>query len=273
MEVIDTHQHIGDLSDALGDFEAHTLTLSPDEEFANRVETLKAAGIDWAVIQPAHSYLRTNGIKDTMAVNDAVAAYRERDPQHFPIALGTVEPSHGERSLEEIDRCKHELGFSGMSWHHRFQGCFIDNKWMRPILRRMADLEMTPVIHTNSESKLEASWRLQKLAFEFPELTFLSLDAFFSYEEGLAALHLAERTPNIMWDAGGPMGWGSIEAWVRNNGSEKITFSSGLSYAANRGSGRPRLLNAILRSSLSDDDKANILGRNTRRLFRMPPKE
>lgn len=273
MEVIDTHQHIGDLSDALGDFEAHTLTLSPDEEFTNRVETLKGAGIDWTVIQPAHSYLRVNGIKDTMAVNDAVAAYRKRDPEHFPIALGTVEPSHGERSLEEIDRCKHELGLNGMSWHHRFQGCFIDNKWMRPILRRMADLEMTPVIHTNSESKLEASWRLQKLAFEFPELTFLSLDAFFSYEEGLAALHLAERTPNIMWDVGGPGGWGPIEAWVRNNGSEKITFSSGLSYAATRGSGRPRLLNAILRSSLSDDDKANILGRNTRRLFRMPPKE
>jgi predicted TIM-barrel fold metal-dependent hydrolase len=272
MEVIDTHQHIGDLSDSLGDFEAHASKLTPDEELQGRVRALQAAGVDWAVIQPSHSYLRPDGIKDTRRVNDSVAAYRRRDPAHFPIALGTVEPLHGERSLAEIDRCHGELGLQGLSWHHRLQGCFIDNKWMRPILRRMADLGMVPVIHTNAESKLEAPWRLQVLAQEFPELTFIALDAFFSYEQSLEALHLAERTPNILWDVGGPMGWPSIEAWAKRNGSDKFTFSTGQSYASTRtgGGSRSRLLDTILRSSLSEEDKASILSRNVRRAFKLP---
>lgn len=273
MEVVDTHQHIGDLSDALGDFEAHETKFGPQEELAGRVRALQAAGVDWAIIQPAHSYLRAEGIKDTMRVNDAVAAYRQRDPAHFPLALGTVEPLHGERSLAEIDRCKHELRLDGLSWHHRLQGCYIDNKWMRPILRRMADLGMVPVIHTNAESKLEAPWRLQRLAEEFPELTFIALDAFYSYEQTLEVLHIAEHTPNILWDVGGPMGWASIEAWVQRHGSAQFTFSTGASYAATRsgGGGRSRLLETILRSSLSEQDKANILSGNVRRLFRLPP--
>jgi predicted TIM-barrel fold metal-dependent hydrolase len=143
---------------------------------------------------------------------------------------------------------------------------------MRPILRRMADLGMTPIIHTNAESKLEAPWRLQKLAYEFPELTFIALDAFYSYEQSLEVLHIAERTPNILWDVGGPMGWGAIEAWARRHGSEKFTFSTGQSYASTRtGGGRSRLLQTIVNCSLSEDDKANILSRNVRRAFKLPP--
>ena len=89
-----------------------------------------------------------------------------------------------------------------MSWHHRFQGCFIDNKWMWPILRRVADLKLVPFVHASAESNLESPWRLQRLALEFPEITFVALDAFFSYERTQEVMHLAERTPNIIWDAG-----------------------------------------------------------------------
>ncbi len=120
---------------------------------------------------------------------------------------------------------------------------------------------------------MEAPWRLQVLAQEFPQLTFIALDAFFSYEQSLEALHLAERTPNILWDVGGPMGWPSIEAWAKRNGSDKFTFSTGQSYASTRtgGGGRSGLLETILRSSLSEEDKASILSRNVRRAFKLPP--
>ena len=137
-----------------------------------------------------------------MRVNDGMAEYRAGDPEHFPVALGTVEPLHGERSLEEIDRCKHELGLDGLSWHPRLQGVFLDNPWMRPYLKRMSELGLVPILHCNAESKMEASWRLQKLAFEFPELTFLAFDSFWSYERSMETLHLAAHTPNVLWDTG-----------------------------------------------------------------------
>jgi hypothetical protein len=50
--------------------------------------------------------------KDTMRSNDTVAAYRRRDPERFPVACGTVEPLHGARSLGEIERMKHECGWT-----------------------------------------------------------------------------------------------------------------------------------------------------------------
>ena len=270
MEVVDAHQHVGDLSNALGDREEREVTVSPEEEMRNRVRGMAETGVDWAVIQPSHGYLKSEGIKDTMRANDGMAEYRRRDPARFPIALGTVEPLHGERSLEEIDRVKQELGLNGLSWHHRFQGCFIDNKWMRPILRRMADLKLVPFVHTNAESGLEAHWRLQKLARQFPELTFLALDAFFTHERSTQLMDTADQSPNVLWDLGGPASYIPVETWVRRHGSQNLTFSRGAGYSSTGPAKRPRLLDAILESNLKEEDKANILGRNVRRLFGMP---
>ncbi len=269
MEVVDAHQHLGSLSNAMGHYGGREVEVSLEDDSRTRAEGLEAVGIDWAVIQPSHGYLKPEGIKDTMRLNDSMAQYRKLSPTRFPVVLGTVEPMHGERSLEEVDRAKSELGLNGLSWHHRFQGCYIDNKWMRPILSRMADLKLVPFIHTNAESAMEAPWRLQQLALEFPGTTFLAMDAFFTLEKSLEVLNTAQHTPNIIWDFGGASGHVSIEVWVAKNGSESVTFSGGSTYAGRRAR-RPALLDTVLKSSrLTDDDKANILGRNVRRLFGM----
>ncbi len=270
-EIADAHQHVGDLSEALG--EPMGQRLSPQEEQRQRVAAMQAQGISWAVIQPAHSYLKPDGIRDTQRVNDGIAAYRAREPELFPIALGTVEPSHGERSLEELERGKLELGLNGFSWHHRLQGTFIDNPWMRPYLSRMAELDLIPMIHTNAESKLEAPWRLQRLAYEFPRLTFIALDAFFSYEQSTEVLFIAERTPNIVWDLGGPHTAGLfslIEAAVKKLGPERFCFSSNLSYMTGASKRKPGLLVAIEESSLNQQERAQILSGNLRRIFQLP---
>ena len=62
---------------------------------------------------PPNGYLKSDGLKDTMLVNDVVAQYHKLDPVHFPIVLGTVEPSHGERSLPEIDRSSMYWAWTG----------------------------------------------------------------------------------------------------------------------------------------------------------------
>jgi predicted TIM-barrel fold metal-dependent hydrolase len=271
-EIADAHQHVGDLSEALGAWPGAPHT--PEQERAARAAAMQSLGIGWAAIQPAHSYLKPDGIRDTRRVNDGIAAYRKADPRRFPIALGTVEPSHGERSLAEIERGAHELGLDGFSWHHRLQGGFIDSPWMRPYLARMAELGLVPVIHTNAESRLEAPWRLQRLAYEFPQLRFLALDAFFSYEQSTEVLFLAERTPNIVWDLGGPSAAGLfplIESAVRSLGSERFCFSANLSYAGIASSRPPELLERILESGLSREHKANLLAGSLRRLFPRAP--
>lgn len=270
MEVVDTHQHIGHLND-IWEPSFHHVEPDPDDEFLGRVRAMDQMGVTWAVIQPSHGYLKPDGVRDTMRVNDRVAAYRQRDPKRFPIALGTVEPTHGERSLEEIDRVKHVLGLNGLSWHHRFQGCLIASKWMWPILRRMADLKLTPFIHTFSESRMEAPHQLERLANEFPNLTFVSHDAFYSSEKARETLRMAERTPNILWDIGGPMSFDVVESWVRNHGSERLIFSTGITYGpSSSGPRHSNLLESILRSDIKPEDKANILSRNVRKLFGMP---
>ncbi len=270
MEIVDVHVHIGDLTNAVPDMGAAS-ALSPEEDIRLRVQAMDQSGVSWVVIQPSHGYLRPDGIKDTMRVNDGMAEYRRRDPVHFPIVCGTVEPLHGERSLQELDRMKHELKLNGVSWHHRFHGCYIDSKWMRPLLRRMADLKLVPLVHTNAESSLEAHWRLQRLAREFPETTFLALDAFFTHERSMQLLATARQSPNIIWDIGGIVSWASVGAWVQQNGSESICYSGVISYLRGRAPPRPRLLEELDRSRLSDKDKANILSLNVRRLFGLPP--
>ncbi len=269
LEIADAHQHIGDLGDALGAWSGERM--DPAAELRMRLEAMDAQGIAWAVIQPSHAYLKADGIRDTRRVNDAMAGYRRRAPERFPVVLGTVEPSHGERSLEEIDRIAQELGLDGLSWHHRLQGGFIDSPWMRPYLERMAQLGLVPVIHTNAESKLEAPWRLQRLALEFPELTFIALDAFYSYEQSTEVLFMAERTPNVVWDLGGPYTpglFGLVEAAIRDLGAERFCFSSTLSYAATASEKRPPLLEAIEASSLDREQRAQLLSGTLRRVFR-----
>src|SRR5207249_4467381 len=118
-----------------------------------------------------------DGIQATMRSNDTVAEYRQRDRQRFPVAAGIVEPLHGDRSLAELERIKHELGLEGVVWHNRFQGVAVDHPYMRPLLKKVSELGLVPFIHTNAESNMEAAWRLERLAHEFPELTFVALDA------------------------------------------------------------------------------------------------
>lgn len=278
MEIADGHVHIGDLDNAIPWFgplsTGHSARpWNAEEDMASRLRAMDAVGVAWAMVQPAHGYLRPDGIKDTMRVNDTVAAFRALDPKRFPVACGTVEPLHGERSLAELDRIKHELKLDGVSWHHRFSGCTIDSKWMWPILERMRELKLTPVIHTNAESHFEAAWQLQRLARDFPDMEFLAQDAFYAYERGNHILGSAKLSPNIVWDIGGVVSYVSADQWVALNGSRTISFSGVASYPLAPGAvpSKPKLLVDIEKSAMPEADKRAILSGNLRRLFRMPP--
>ena len=267
MEIVDAHQHTGSLTNALP-WSGHALgeDMPVEQDAARRISMMDQAGVDWAVLQPGHGYIRVDGLRDTMRVNDRMATFKRLYPTRFRAVLGVLEPLYGEQGLPEIDRCKIELGLDGLAWHHRFQGCYIDCPWMWPILERMQSLQMVPIIHVNAESSLEASWRLQRLARDFKQLTFLAFDGLWSFERARHILDTASQSPNIIWDIGGAGGYVSIEEWVGRNGSETICFSADLGYGGSDAPSPP-LLKAIARANITDADRENILGRNVRRLF------
>ena len=264
MEICDIHHHLGSLSggslqDGVGWME---------EDYSARVAMMDENGVDFVAILAATGYIQADGIKATMRVNDTVAEYRKRDSKRFPVAAGIVEPLHGSASLAELERIKHELHLEGVVWHSRFQGVAVDHQLMRPLLKKVAELGLVPFVHTNGESNLEAAWRLERLANEFPELTFIALDGFWGSAHSQMVLEIAKRTPNIIWDNSGGHRQGFLRRFVEEAGSHKLVlgstyYSSPPSYLKNRE------LESILECGMREEDMANVLGLNVKRLFEL----
>src|SRR5215510_5003006 len=264
MEIFDIHHHLGSLTGGSLQEGAGW----QDRDYNNRVRIMESNGVTMATILAATGYIQADGIKDTMRSNDTVAAYQKRDPKRFPVACGTVEPLHGARSLGELERMKHELHLQGVVWHNRFQGVAIDHQLMRPLLKKVSELGLLPIIHTNAESNMEAIWRLERLALEFPELTFVSLDALTTNTNSQLALDIAKRTKNILFDTAHVRGSAYVKNFVESVGSERLIFGS-LFYSTPPSYEHCATLEEIKAAKISESDKANILGLNAKRLFKI----
>ena len=264
MEIFDIHHHLGSLSGgSLQEGEGWQ-----ERDCANRVRIMEANNVAQAAILAATGYIQADGIKDTRRANDSVAAYRKLDPKRFPVACGIVEPLHGERSLGELERIKYELGLDGVVWHNRFQGLAVDHPLMRPLLKKVSELGLVPMIHTNAESNLEAVWRLERLALEFSELTLVALDALTTNTNSQLALDIAKRTTNILFDTAHVRGARFVRQFVDAVGSHRLIFGS-LFYSQPASYERCAALEEIRMAKITDTDKENILALNARRLFKL----
>jgi hypothetical protein len=264
MEIFDIHHHLGSLNGgSLQEEEGWQ-----DRDYANRVRIMDANGVTFSAILAATGYIQADGITDTMRCNNTVAAYRMRDPKRFPVACGTVEPLHGGRSLGELERIKHELQLQGVVWHNRFQGVAVDHQLMRPLLKKVSALGLVPLVHTNAESNMEAVWRLERLALEFPELTFIAMDALTTNANSQLALDIAKRTPNILFDTAHVRGSRYIRQFVEAVGSHRLVFGS-LFYSYPPSYQHCATLEEIKEAKLGDADQQNILSLNAKRLFKL----
>lgn len=264
MEIFDIHHHLGSLTGGSLQEEAGW----QDRDYANRVRIMEANGVAQAAILAATGYIQAEGIKDTMRCNDMVAAYRKRDPKRFPAACGIVEPLHGARSLDELERIKYELHLEGVVWHNRFQGVPVDHNLMRPLLKKVSELGLVPLVHTNAESNMEAVWRLERLALEFPELTIVSMDALTTNANSQLVLDIAKRTPNILFDTAHVRGSRYVRQFVEAVGSRRLVFGS-LFYSYPASYEQCGTLEEVKEAKISDEDKENILSGNAKRLFKL----
>jgi predicted TIM-barrel fold metal-dependent hydrolase len=270
--IFDTHQHVGalDVGSSGGGG-----TLSPEEDYTRRIEVMDRFGLRAGAIMPSLQYPRPNGIVDTRAINDLVAGYRDRHRDRFPVALGTVEPLHGEAvAVEEIRRLAEDLHLDGVVWHHRFQGTFISHAAMHPLQRKLAEYRLPAVIHLFAESTMEAPWGLEALAERHPDVTFVGLDAFTGVTHAQYATGVARRCPNVLLETAGAFPLGRLlDEFVERLGSTRLLFGTDL-YLAPPMWHRPYGMYEVLDSTvLTDEDKRNIFWNNAARLFGLPAGE
>jgi len=271
--VLDVHHHVGSAFRALGGDIGGAAGMSDkafiQKELDSRLEIMDSGGVEQAIVIPGHGYERANGIADTRAENDAIAAYRDRMPARFPGAVGIVEPRDGAASLDELTRCREELGLVGISFHTRFQGVSLDSQWIQTYCKHMALLGLVPVIHAMDETPEESLWKLAVLARAVPDTPVLALDAFGSYEATRQCFFIAEVAPNIVFDTSLSYNFDFIEDFARQFGPERVVFGTDL-YSHPVGRRISHILEQILASELSDEAKAAILAGNARRLFGLP---
>jgi len=270
MLIFDVHQHAGPMpmfEDTYG--QGHGGSSWVDDDYKARVKAMELHGISQAAIGPTNFYTRVNGLRDTMEMNDAVASFKKRDPQRFPLALGVVEPLYGAASIPELDRIKRQLHMNGVMFHHRFQGTFIDNWIMRPYLQKMRELELIPFIHIMAGSEMENVWRLRVLAEEFPDITFVALDSLSSFYQLEEIIQITRRVPNIYWDTACLwQGAFTVARFVHHAGPDRLMFASDL-YGSPTGHSPAENLSAIQMAEISEADKQKILRDNAARLFQL----
>ena len=266
-KIFDVHNHVGSL----------TFSSSPDggeafsveEDYRRRVEMMDRFGITKAAVMPSLQYERPEGQRDTRRINDSIASYRRQYGARFPVAMGTVEPLHGEKNgLDELERIKIELGLDGVVWHHRQQGTYMADRRMRPFLRQAEALSLPAFVHLFAESALEASWGLEVLAEDFPGVTFVALGAFSGYTQTRYLLSIGKRFKYIMFETAGLFPLAPIiEEFVKTLGSERIIFGTDL-YVNPLVYNVPQALYEIEASPITDIDKDNIFWNNACRLFK-----
>jgi predicted TIM-barrel fold metal-dependent hydrolase len=262
LRVVDVHQHVRLTRGSLGEG-----AVSPELELKTRLATMDSDGIDQAVVIPGHDYLRPNGLADTRAINDAIAAYRRATPTRFPAAIGIVEPLYGEPGLSELDRIKSELGLAGVSFDTRYQGVNSDSALMHRLIERMGKLGLVPYLHTVPEITSQAPWRMAALARDFAGLPMLLLDAFSWHEQLQQVSFLADLAPNLLFDTGQLLAFDRIAPFIRRFGAARVVFGSDLySHPIGR---QPHVLQGIRDANLSEAEREQILSGNIVKLLRI----
>jgi predicted TIM-barrel fold metal-dependent hydrolase len=264
--IFDVHQHIGSL-EAGG--ASGPVATSYDEDYARRSAALDQFGFTAAIAMPSLQYPRPRGFVDTQALNDAIAAYRDRYGARFPVALGTVQPTDpAEMSVGEIERMANVLKLDGVVWHHRLQSVFLGDRRMHPLLDACAKHKMVAFIHVIADSNMEAPWLLEELYEAHPDVTFVALDPLTGFTQIRFIMQMAKRCPNLLFDTAINMPLGrSIEEFVDKFGSERLLFGTDM-YLGPTMYVYPHVLREILDApTLTDDDRRNIFWDNAARLF------
>jgi predicted TIM-barrel fold metal-dependent hydrolase len=235
-------------------------------ELENRLTALDEDHVQGAVIIPIHGYLRPGGTCDTAAMNDAVAGYRAKAPARFVAAVGVVEPIHGPAGYSEIERCRDELGFVGISLHGQVP---TNSILMKRLVGRIGEAGLIPFIH-NYGTYNETLAQVESVARDFPDLPMLVLDAFHDRAQVSLVPEVAERCQNLYFDLSSSACFEVLGLpQVRKVGAHRFLYGSNMHSLPLNTKPLGRLKQSILDSDLTVTEKSAILAGNAKRLLRL----
>lgn len=267
-EILDSHHHPGNLALPLS--VSRTLdrpdpwTTWDDAEYQARLAMMAETGVDTAVLMPVNRYIMADGVADTRRMNNAVAAYRDRDPARFVAAFGIAEPLHGMASLAEIKRIRAELGFVGVSYHARWQSVATNDPWILRQIELLAELRMIPIVHAHAESNLETPSMVGQVAREFPDVPILVTDGMSSRTNTMHFLDVAQRCDNLYLETSLLYTTAAIRDLVAELGADRIVFGSDTYSYRTLTRNTPDAIRAL---GLPADQENQILGGNMHRLL------
>lgn len=229
--VIDAHTHVGEArsvaSLSAGDEERLLVDpADPTVDYAKRTAVMDDDGVDEAVVLPSFTYDTSQGIESTRRYNDSMHRIA-REHDRFACGIATVEPSHGEAALGELDRVA-DLGFPGVAWHHNPQGIALDTPASLRCIRRAEDLGLTPIVHCFTDWNYEELDRLDRIASRTGE-PLLVLDATSTMDNVKRVIRLGHRHEHLHFDTALMFSIGRVvERLVDELGPERLVYGSDL---------------------------------------------
>ena len=250
-EVLDVHQHI---PLEMGEFE---------RDRSARLAFMDKFGIDQACVSPPVMPPHT---VSTGELNQRVCAYSEARPDRFPYAFGTIDTRGGDAELYQLESFA-RLRLRGVTWHHAFQGTFLDHPSMDPVLTFCASHQLLAIVHLIVGSLLESPWRLARLCERHQSVTFVALDGLSSPHHAEWTIEMASHLPNLYVDTGVLSSFGNpVEKFVDRIGPDRLLLGTDLDTLP-KSFNFPYPLFEVAHSSLAAQDKCKILADNTRRLL------
>lgn len=220
MDVFDVHHHLGSLFDASFDMTATELA-------DHHLSVMDRYGVDAAAVLPSPTYPNPDGLADTRAKNEQVAAVHEAHPDRFPVTFGTVEPWYGEAGLDEVDRLLESL--DGIMWHNRWQRAPVNAPMVYDMVERAAEHDALVGLHAHAGSDLTAPWRVFEVTESFPDVQFVVFDALSSVEQSDEIIGQVEDVTldNVVFDTAlAPRMSSQLPEFVEAVGHEHVVFGT-----------------------------------------------
>jgi uncharacterized protein len=181
------------------DMHTHLSLLLEDHDVVDVLSMLDRSNIDGALVMTMTGIF--SSCIDHKSENNKVKSLCDRAPERLYPAF-TVNPLMGKESLDEVKRCRNELGIKVLKLHPWLQGFSISSPEMRKVAKLCEKLGIVIIFHDGTPP-YSTPLQIASLARDFPNLRVVSGHAgLFDLWEN--AMQAAQRYPNYYLCLCGP---------------------------------------------------------------------
>lgn len=245
--IIDMHCHMGHFRN----FQI------PYNDVHGMIPGMDAMGIDIACVTH-HAGISS----DFRYGNDKVAEAMRLYPGRI-VGYCTINPNFPGEVRSEMERCIDGMGFKALKVHPELHDDYpLDGPNYEAVWEFAHDRKLPLLSHTYSGG--DSLDVFARLADKYPNVTILL--GHLAFDKGLdRSFAMVKEHPNVVIDLTGPVQFhGVVERAVKAVGADRVVYGSDIPFrdAATQ-------LGNVLHAELTREEKAKILGLNSKRIFRI----